>query len=103
MKVRIELRSPKDVVVKHQSLAYDAIRRKRTNKKVGERQDVVEWCKLNDCRGFKAVTSGLFPGTKDPHAQNRRLDNLVWNGEERALLLHPHTRGRKLSGPIYEE
>ena len=39
MKVGIELQSPKDVVVKHQSLAYDAIRRKRTNKKVGELQE----------------------------------------------------------------
>ena len=42
-----------------------------------KRQDdisaVVKYCVENDCKGYKAITSGLFSTTKDPRTINRRL------------------------------
>ena len=42
-----------------------------------KRQDeisaVVQHCVENDCKGYKAIASGLFSTIKDPRTINRRL------------------------------
>ena len=53
MKVRVQL--GKSVVTKHQSLAHDAIIQKGSSRKASELEEAVEWCKLNDKRGWSAV------------------------------------------------
>ena len=62
-----------------------------------KRQDdisaVVKYCVENDCKGYKAITSGLFSTTKDPRTINRRLPKenqskkskpVIMEGEEKS-------------------
>ena len=81
MSIRIQL--DKQLVVKHQSLAHDAIRQKSTSKRAIEMEEAVAWCKENECRGQKALASGLFPTIGCPKTINRRLDGKVVTGEEK--------------------
>ena len=88
MKVKIQLDKP--VVVKHQSLAHDAIRRGIASRKSIVMVEAVAWCKENGCQGQKALSSGLFPSIKCPKSIKQRLDGLVVTGEEKrycALLI----------------
>ena len=81
MKVKIQLDKP--AVVKHQSLAHDAIRRRIASRKSIAMEEAVAWCKENECRGQKALSSGLFPSIKCPKSTNWRLDGLIVTGEEK--------------------
>ena len=68
----------------HVSAVYDSLNRKRKVVKDGELEEAVEWCRLNNCRGWKAKKSGLFPSIKDPRTINARLDGKVKNKNERS-------------------
>ena len=50
----------------HPSHVLDSLNRKQTVAKETALIEVVEWCKLNGHRGWKAVNSVFFPGIKDP-------------------------------------
>ena len=80
-KICVEL--TKSSVVKHQSLAHDAIRRTASNKRAIELEEAVTYCRTNGCRGQKALASGLFPTIGCPKTINRRLDGKVTTGEEK--------------------
>ena len=82
-KVRVEL--TKSSVVKHQSLAHDAIRRTASNKRAIELEEAVTYCRTNGCRGQKALASGLFPTIGCPKTINRRFDGKVTTERRKAL------------------
>ena len=48
----------------HINHVLDLLNRKQTAKE-SALMEAVEWCRLNGHRGWKAVSSGLFPGIKD--------------------------------------
>ena len=81
MELRIQLTKPS--VVKHQSLAHDAILLTATNQRATELEEAVDYCKTHGCRGQKAISSGLFPTIGCPKTINRRLDGDVKTGEEK--------------------
>ena len=53
--------SGKSLILKHQSLAHDKLRRRATDLKQQDITEAVNWCKENGKRGWAAVHSGLFP------------------------------------------
>ena len=86
----IRLNRDKDLHVRfHSSAANDRLLRKRTLNKQQELKEAVEWCQLNNCRGYKALTAvgedgqPLFPQISDARTINKRLDGLIQTGEER--------------------
>ena len=44
----------------------------------------VEYCKANNCRGKKALSTGKFPLIKDHKTITRRLDGDIISGQEKA-------------------
>ena len=44
----------------HQSHALDTVRQKRNNIRAAQLDEAVQWFK-QECRGFSAIKSGLFP------------------------------------------
>ena len=52
---RIALRG-KSLLVKHQSLAHDNLRRKASQMKAKEIEEAVQWCKDNNKRGWGDLT-----------------------------------------------
>ena len=70
MKVKIKLTSPV-LELKHVSASrmLQEIQKNRQD----EISAAVKYCVENDCEGYKAITSGLFPTIKDPRTINRCL------------------------------
>ena len=67
----------------HQSHALDTVRQKRNNSRAAQLDEAVQWCKENECRGFAAIKSGLFPFIRDARIINARLDGKVQTGQEK--------------------
>ena len=91
MKVRIKLGSSsrrsgesqgQAILVKHQSLAYDQIRRKLTDARLRVKLEAVQWCRDNDCRGYECVSKGFANGF-DARTINNALDEKTTPGQER--------------------
>ena len=72
MKFKIALR-PNVALVRHQSHAYNKLIQKQTVLRENQLEEVVEWCQQNDCKGYKALKSGMFPLIRDARTINRRL------------------------------
>ena len=70
---RIALRG-KSLLVKHQSLAHDNLRRKASQMKAKEIEEAVQWCKDNNKRGWGGphlATAALqSPALADAVVQN---------------------------------
>lgn len=81
MKVKIQLGQPK--ISWHQSSALDGVLQKRVNSRAIQLNEAVEWCQLNDCRGYLAIKSGEFPLIRDARTINKRLDSKIETGEEK--------------------
>ena len=71
MKVKIKLTSPVLELKHHVSASQmlQEIQKKRQD----EISAAVKYCVQNDWKGYKAITSGLFPTIKDPKTINRHL------------------------------
>ena len=71
MKVKIKLTSPVLELKHHVSASrmLQEIQKKRQD----EISAAVKYCVQNDWKGYKAITSGLFPTIKDPKTINRHL------------------------------
>ena len=72
MKVKIKLTSPVLELKHHMSASRDRML-PETQKRQNEISAAVKYCVKNDCKGYKAITSGLFPTIEDPRRINRRL------------------------------
>ena len=73
MKVKIKLTSPVLELKHHVSASQmlQEIQKKRQD----EISAAVKYCVENNCKGCKAITSGLFPTIKDPRTINRCYPN----------------------------
>ena len=65
------------------SKAKAAIQRNILDQKMDQVAAAVEYCKVNNCRGKKALSTGLFPMIKDHKTITRRLDGEVISGHEK--------------------
>ena len=72
MKVKIKLTSPV-LELEHVSASQDRILQEIQKKRHDEISAAVKYCVENNCKGYKAITSGLFPTIKDPRTINRHL------------------------------
>ena len=72
MKVKIKLTSPVLELKHHVSASRDRML-PETQKRQNEISAAVKYCVKNDCKGYKAITSGLFPTIEDSRRINRRL------------------------------
>ena len=100
----------KNLIVKHQSLSHDKVRRKAADLKNQDIAEAVEWCRENGKRGWAAVHSGLFPLVKHFSTIDNRLDGIIEHGnersyssiltseEERSLIQHLKNKSRCLQG-----
>ena len=46
-------------------------------------EEAVEWCRINNKRGWAAINSGRFPLIKDLRTINKRIDCVVVTGNEK--------------------
>ena len=60
-------------VMKHRSKADDRILQRKKEDLHNQLQEAVDYCLQNDCKGYKALKSGLFPLIRDAQTINRRL------------------------------
>ena len=65
------------------SKAKAVIQRNILDQKTEQIVAAVEYCKVNNCRGKKALSTGLFPLIKDHKTITRRLDGEVISGHEK--------------------
>ena len=56
---------------------------KRREKKAAQLEEACAWCIENNARGYKAISTGLFPLIKDKATINRRLDKQVTTDKEK--------------------
>ena len=68
---------------KRKSKAHAIINRENINLKNAQLQEAVDWCIINEARGWAALKTGMFPLIKDARSVNSRLDGGVQNGAER--------------------
>ena len=61
---------------RHLSAAHDRIEAKHTQAKTEELKKAVMYCKENNCKGWAALNTGMFPLFKDPRTVNSRLEKL---------------------------
>ena len=91
MKVKIKLTSPVLELKHHVSASQmlQEIQKKRQD----EISAAVKYCVENDCKGYKAITSGLFPTIKNSRTINRCLPKenqskkakpVIMEGEEKS-------------------
>ena len=65
------------------SVKEDEILHKKSLYKNQDLDDAVKWCEENKCRGYGAVSSGLFPSIKSPLTINAYLDGERTLGKQR--------------------
>ena len=56
---------------------------KKRERKAAQLEEACRWCIENNARGYKALSTGLFPLIKDKATINNRLDNKVITGKEK--------------------
>ena len=71
MKLKIKLTSPVLELKHHVSTSQDRMLQEIQKKRQDEISAAVKYCVENNCKGCKAITSGLFPTIKDPRTINR--------------------------------
>lgn len=59
---------------RHLSVAHEKIEARQSKVRTEELKSAVKYCKDNNCRGYAAIATGLFPLVKDPKTINSRLD-----------------------------
>ena len=62
---------------KHNTLMHLGMYQERVTARREEIKAAVNWCKEQRCRGFKAISSGLFPLIKDPRTINKYIDGVL--------------------------
>ena len=83
-KVRKEIKEKK---TRHLGYCHEKIARKRALEREEQLKKAVLYCNENNCKGYAAITSGLFPLIKDHRTINRRLEdsnNKIEIGEEKS-------------------
>ena len=73
MKIKVKLANPTLKLKHHNSASSDRILHDSKVKKQNQLSKAVKYCLENNCKGYKAIESGLFPLIKDPRTINRRL------------------------------
>ena len=73
MKVKTKLTSPVLELKHHVSASRDRMLQEIQKKRQDEISAVVKYCVENDCKGYKAIASDLFPTIKDPRTIKSRL------------------------------
>ena len=73
MKLKLKLTSPVLELKHHMSASRDRMLQEIQKKRQDEISAAVKYCVQNDWKGYKAITSGLFPTIKDPKTINRHL------------------------------
>ena len=53
---------------------HRTVYQERVDRRKEQLDQAVLYCKDNDCRGWKALKTGLFPLVKSPYTVNRYLD-----------------------------
>ena len=83
-----------ELVLSCKSKASQKIARVLYDQKQEQIVDAVEYCKLNKCRGKKALSTGKFPLVKDHKTITRRLDGDVVHDHEKShvSILLPEKR-----------
>ena len=83
---------PKIKLITRTSRANEKVLRTQYNAKQRQIEEAVKYCKENNCKGKKALSSGLFPLIKDHKTITRRLEGSVVHGNEKIHLsiLLPH-------------
>ena len=93
MKVKIKLTSPVLELKHHVSALRDRMLQEIQKKRQDEISAAVKYCVENNCKGYKAIASGLFPTIKDPRTINRHLPKenqskkskpVIMEGEEKS-------------------
>ena len=54
--------------------------------------EAVEWCRINNKRGWAAINSGKFPLIKDTRTINKRIDGVIVTGNEKEILFNYYKR-----------
>lgn len=78
---------------RHLSLAHDRIAASHTDAKTEQLKAAVNYCKENNCKGYAALSTGMFPLIIDPRTINTRLDNtsdseiIIENGKTHQRVL----------------
>ncbi|CAB3988786.1 Hypothetical predicted protein [Paramuricea clavata] len=77
------LEASKKCTFKADTSAKATVRRSQLTLKEGELNRAVDYCKENNCRGYKAISNGICPNIKDARTINARLDGKVITGKEK--------------------
>jgi hypothetical protein len=77
------LTASKKRTFKADTSAKATVRRSQLTIKEGELNRAVDYCKENNCRGYKAISNGIFPNIKDARTINVRLHGKVITGKEK--------------------
>ena len=59
------------------------VAQKKRERKAAQLEEACRWCIENNARGYKALSTGLFPLIKYKATINNRLDNKVITGKEK--------------------
>ena len=59
------------------------VKQRRIDNKEKQLELALQYCKDNNCRGFAAISSGIYPNIKDQYTINRRLDGIHTVGKEK--------------------
>ena len=77
------LTASKKRTFKADTSAKATVRRSQLTLKEGELNRAVDYCKENNCRGYKAISNGICPNIKDARTINARLYGKVITGKEK--------------------
>ena len=84
MKSRIRFNKEVSSKTKHLSAAHDKLQFKHS-KKMSKQFFKKQYSTVdNNCKGYGALESGLFPLIKDPRTINKRLNEEIRIGEEKS-------------------
>jgi hypothetical protein len=88
MNYKLRISQPQNLLKHHVSESRDKLVRQRTEQHRQDIDDAVEYCIMNDCKGYTALSSGLFPRIKDAQTINWRLPDQgatsIVRGQEKA-------------------
>ena len=68
--------------IKSSSKSNCSILKKQQRTREKQLKDAVKYCIDNGVKGYKAISSGMFPLIKDPRTINKRLDGYNTGSEK---------------------
>ena len=79
MKLKLKLTSPVLELKHHMSASRDRMLQEIQKKRQDEISAAVKYCVQNDWKGYKAITSGLFPKTINRHLPKEKASQRKQN------------------------